>query len=1489
MKQYNSISLTHAIWGSILLLFTLCLLPNTAEAQLNVGGVITRDALRGALKPTGTATIWFNYGGKGTPPYTIKLTSVPNGFKGETEFTSSSEEPVINNLSAGNYTIEISDVAGNKATKKFVIGEESINLFFPDAHWTQQYTSKEHPDWVATALYTTPKGDGYSFSLDALSEYIEYAICTLDEYNQYEIGPGTLQWITLEDSGTAPTFEGTMGVWRVQEPIYDSKKQLIGTKEKPYLFVKVPEGGLTPNEMYRYPLDPKVIGIAFRPKGVDDPQYSGFTHQYFDGKDSFDPNQWLEYFGGNPDPCGVYIPAFRIKEEVVNDLTFPVTLSARSSEWPYDEMELTFTKEDYMDPKPFKKGLSYGEWNRIYMRDSSGKDSSLGIRPSKTSGGEIYAPAVFYGIYYPDSEIVWDKYKGWLPKPDDGKEGWNYCEGTREAVFAFALDEERWSLAYPVPCTKAEFTLISAPDDYEPQNEYFPKLNVPIHFSDKHPGSKFFPFPNASVPKDNPYAEPCFDVKIPEGKYQFRVKYTALCGEEVVFDLESFDFRYNAKKYELDNEGKDLKPKVVQSDCDNMRVYPFHGTKSRDILKLNDVSVPVYAMIKQRPKNTATYPSGVPTLHHILYDPAEESVKPEELYVEIPWVDSEVEIWYNFEFDSFNRSIPCLDLGYKKIIDTGTPTYDREHFEAYICSSGTSAHISVLPLKTTSGVTVELREMDNETVIATKTRPANDDSPIVFDLTEDQIRPEYYLYIESAVCNLNNGGEKIKLIDLTTPHFVEGLQSPKYCVGSEILLKVPKITSSSVYIWTRPDGSTVEGPTLKIDEATLDHTGNYKLHISDVICEGASTDVDIDFKLIVAPTELWWRKDATSADWNSTDNWADSQGKPITAIPASCTNVHIPGVVDKFFPDLDPAKTMRQSFGEPVCNDIYFHYGAALGNPQLLSSYARAFIDYNFGIMQADGTAKPYEDPQHLEANALLLERDRWYMLSTPIKNVYAGDFSLAGYPLTYQRYLKLLPVNADGSLTEASFDQAISTQGTPIADSNLALALKVVGYQADKIGASDHKNLNGLQGIIRLPFYETNELNGRKEFYPLHRYDPKEWLSLFVYFNERDLKPVSKMDGARRDPVQDYRFVFEDSATKAIGSIADDTAGEATEGYTLKLKKIAEVPQLMALVGNPFMTPISFDKLYEANTNNIEPYYYLFTDGAWHYYHVNAVAPDATYTQLPNGQIAPLQAFVVKVKMGVSQLHFPTTGDQSVLLPPKADGRADYELRSGNSATSLADQRAVSLTVSDVKGAKGFAMLLPEATVSATPALIAPSTMQTAPVAYFVNPTDGSCNFVQTDAPYTSLELGIYAPTDGMLTLDFTTLAEKPFDKLALYDRLRGTEQDLLANPSYSYAYSPRDGRRFELRMSYAGVRSNEEMVNPQDELQIERTATGYRISYDEGIAGYQLYSVHGYLLERATTDGQTQVDIEMPETEVVLLDVQSADGLRWIKKLQR
>ncbi len=478
----------------------------------------------------------------------------------------------------------------------------------------------------------------------------------------------------------------------------------------------------------------------------------------------------------------------------------------------------------------------------------------------------------------------------------------------------------------------------------------------------------------------------------------------------------------------------------------------------------------------------------------------------------------------------------------------------------------------------------------------------------------------------------------------------------------------------------------------------------------------------------------------------------------------------------------------------------------------------------------------------------------------------------------------------------------------------NHALAYKVEGYHPEKLGAKDHKNLNGLDGIIRLPYYENKE---RAPYYPLHRYY-ENWYwyktdsitneptvtdtlhmptSFFAYFDLNTLKPVTKVDSVKRDPALDYRFLFENDKTKAIGKTRASTGDpvgvgadqdwveEEIEGYTMKSTSSSKSDKYV-IVGNPFMSPISSDQFFEVNKNNITKSIYIFTDGAWRYYG-QQIFGDTSDDALKT--IPPLQAFMVMLRLdGTPNVYFPTAPEYSVLVDPNSPEGKGAVLRSTDEGSSKEPERHVAVKVTDAEGGYTSAVLLPEDTDEPIPAMIAPEGMQTAPLVYFISPTDSSCNFVQTNVPSAVVELGIFAPTDGMLTLDFTTLAEKPFDKLALYDRLRGTEQDLLVNPTYSYGYSERDGRRFELRMSYGNIRYDEQQDHQAD-LAIERTATGYRISYDQGIAGYQLYSVHGYLLERATTDGQTQVDIEMPETDVVLLDVQSADGLRWIKKLQR
>ena len=1488
----------------------------------------TRATIKGFSGGTGQVRLTLS---RGKAPYTVRITASPQEYTGQPSFTSQKEEIIIYNLPKGDYKLEVSDANGSVQAKSCSVDEKGVGLneFCVNAVWSQLHTSNaKQSRWLSTRIF-----DGvpryYSSEIDSIAKYFDIAICTPNDYYYgYKKGLKDLTWLNLKDSKESPTFTGDYGCWRVQDPVYDYNNKPTGeTVERSLLFVKVPDDWHSPNYTYFYTgnwavttNDTKTIGVALRVKGSKDPNNSFFSDAayLFDERMSVDPNSWIEMVGeGKDDPCDGYKPTFVLREEVVKDkelnLQFPVKVRYRGT-------EITFTKDNYREPQDLGV-LRYDRYNRIYMKDATGKDSSMGFRPGKPATG--FAEQFLRGHrYYSDSkpERMWDEESGWRDDPEaDGSGVRDYCTGEVRMVPALSLQELHFDKPFKTEFAQAEVKLVSAPREYEPQNKYFPEVGGTINVLGDHESALFFPFPNASAPAGNPYMKPCFDVKVPAGEYTFEVSFFTLCGEWKTKTIELW-VNYQSVKYEISDDAKDLKPQLFEKvDCKTMRVYPFRGAKSRKILLRNGKPIRVYARViqKNRPEDHPYHYVNTIATGSTDFDPDNiYDRSPEDCYVELPWKSSNIEIKYNYE-RSWEDILPCIDLGVKFTVEATLPTYDPELLYTYICKSGETAYVSVLPIHTVGATLVELRDVkDKNKLYASKTLPATEQgNSVEFNLTGDKIQPEYSLYIRTGTdeCPLDNSGEIIKMNDLRGSSFILGAAYTKYCEGDTVKLECPPITPESKYIWTEPDGKTQhEGRKISIPDATRAITGDWKLEIIDVPCGGASETQTVDFVLSAAPSELWWRKDAHSADWNSTSNWADKEGNPIEAVPGRCTDVHLPAVVDNYYPNLDPKETKREPLGEPVCNDIYFHFGSALGQPHLLTHYSRAFIDYNFGVVQPDGTIIAHEDSKHKGAYDRILERDRWYMIATPLKNVYTGDFSLAGYPLTYQRYLK---VKQDaGGLSEASFDIPMNKQGRPMVAYNHALAYKVEGYHSEKLGANDHKNLNGLQGIIRLPFYENKE---RAPYYPLHRYYEKwywyetdsltnvskvtdsiaEPRSYFAYFDLNTLKAVTKVDSVKRDPILDYRFLFEDDKTNAIGrtraSMGDpvgvapdlDWVEEEIEGYTMKLTSSSKSYKYV-IVGNPFMSPISADQFYEVNKNNITRGIYIYVNGAWRHYGdpiPNSTAGDELKT------IPPLQAFMVSLRLdGTPNVYFPTAPEYSVLVDPNSSEGKGAELRSTDEERDELSERYVAVKVTDAEGGYTSAVLLPEDTDEPIPAMIAPEGMQTAPLVYFISPTDSSCNFVQTNVDRAVVELGVFAPTDGMLTLDFTTLAEKPFDKLALYDRLRGTEQDLLANPTYSYGYSERDGRRFELRMSYGNIRYDEQQGH-QPDLAIERTAMGYRISYDEGIAGYQLYSVQGYLLERATTDGLTQVDIEMPETEVVLLDVQSTDGLRWIKKLQR
>lgn len=1461
MTQYNNY-IQHISRVLLLILSLLSISTLTAQAQLRTSTKQTRSHIEGAAVSTGVITVEIT---SGTAPYTATITTAPAGFTGPRSYSFDSNKLYICNLPEGRYELTITDQTGATSTGISTITTQSIErLADRPTYWTQRVTKLAgQPNWVSMPINV----DGWLYTpdVDADSPF-EYSFCTQRAYADH---PETMQWTILQKEDTPPSYTGTVGVWQVDGA------------EGMHLFMKLPDG-ITANKMastYYY----DQIGIAVRlkgatTKGVFKPLWSNQA-----SFESYDPEPWINIIPNETEEICKYLdgfnPGIQLKESLISKgvagLAFPITVHL-DDPWVNGGQTLVFTEADYTETKHFNN-LKYQYCYNVYITDANGNDSSTKIQGTPN---ERYIPTGGIGHHF--------KYGG----------GWgdirNYdvCAGTTDVVLKLMLEEEHYGVRYAMPFANAKITLITAPADYVPQNQYFPQLNVPLQIPAGHTSNELFPFPSASAPADNPYMAPYYEVKIPEGKYTFRFEWTSLCGEPQTMDVvtskilgDVFTFRYYAKKIEYGTERANVAPEVLPEGCDKVRIYPFRGMQSRDLLRDHGKPIRVYAFLTQYPilkltnKDFTSNQGGYWNRPYAYLEPTDgEGLNPDDIYIEMPQGEKDqITIQYTYTRDYLTLGqAPCLDLKFQFTL--GPISFD---YEGYICPSGTSAHISLTPQNIYRDATVALLDVETGAVIKSVDYPASSTHAVTFDLRGDEIRTKYKVEIKEKACTRSNGGEIVNLIDLRNNDFIYSYAKFKYCEDDRMVLvaNLGDIPNSHKVYWTLPDGSTIEGS--KVDVASVQssiHSGHYQLTIEGLICEGVATTQTFDFDVSVAPLELWWRSNAISADWHSLHNWADSKGLPILAVPASCTTVHLPAVVDQFFPDLDPAKTSRATFGEPVCDLIYFHHGAALGSPQRLT-YVQAYVDYNFGITQPGGAVQAYDTLYHTGADSKLLERDRWYMVATPLKNVYAGDFSLAGYPLTYQRYLKVAQ-GAD-TPTEASFDYPISKLGQPLHEYNMALALKVSGYQAGKIGASDHKNLNGLNGIIRIPYYQDYE---REEFYPLHKYNDREEQSVLIYFNLRDLKPVNKFDQVARNSWLDYRFVFEDEYTEQIASVTLPS-GDEVEGYSMPLSRVSEAPHQLAMVGNPFMTPISFDQLYAANNPGIAPYYYILANGAWRYYQSGGAGGSL------NGQIAPLQAFVVKVEEGCSEFRFPTEGAHSVLLAPQAGATADYELQRGEAtgeSTTATPQRKVLLTLSDGRGGYSTAALLPDSELSSVPALMAPEGSRTAPIAYFVDPTSGAYNFVQTRAPYARIELGIYAPQEGMLSLDFSGMTAQVFDQLTLYDRLTGYEQDLLADAHYSYAYSARDGRRFELRMSYSGITAIQEMMSELSDLRIERTATGYRLTYDEGLTSYQLYTIDGLLLQQADLGRQSSVEIQLQTSEVLLLDLQSADGRRWIKKLQ-
>lgn len=1368
----------------------------------------------------------------GNGPYTLMIEDAPAAYKGKKEFSlEKGKELFFYEVPAGQYRLKVSDACGDAPVQ--TIEMTNVRRDVPNSNIS--YDNLPFRPWLSMTSDMRMNQCGWL--------RLSYEK-TRSETNEPDLKP------YLDDIDTLARYYEY--AWQTKSDWDANKPRVYHEFLKTAPFGSTNYGSYKDGIYYKLPdgVTYKMMGeqsrlyhpLAFiRVKGSSEELPSGYSATNYKWN-SLDVD-----YERVSDPCSpTYVLQVRPRSDHDVLLCLPITVRVVSKTNPNDKQEITLTEDTYSYtnfPNPLKLNQSY----TLTTIAGNGQTRTETIEAITWS-------YEFYNANFSD----------------------DHCMGIRKYV--------PWIRRLPSSTSFAGYKIrfVSAPADFTPEEGAL-AVGEEYTIPENMKGTYVYPFsPKAKINSGIYYY-------IPVGEYLFEL--TDPCGAKHNLKLT---IKNKVPRYAGDISR--LKPRTVKEECGRVRIYPFAGG-SEGILTRDGVSAQPYFRITKLPKGVSNSDirSNISDDYSEWYNykiftsSYKEIADPKSIYIDFPTTDGSVELTLYYGRGS-SDSAPCLPTT-QLSLENPPLTYDRDSYIGYSCPSGTSGLLYIVPVNCVGDATIEIYDTQTKELKYRYTK-VDKTAGITRELTgtaENPVPSNYLVKIKDELCE-NTSEEVIAIYSLASPSAIRSKeQQRKFCVGEPIELEVINL-GNKIYTWTLPNGEKRSGRKLVIDQAELKHSGKYTVTVSTIKCDGIDTEITIPTDISVSPRELWWREDAEDQNWNNLNNWSQADGKPIKAVPAPCTVVHIPAKVAKGYPDLSAQSTIRDIFGDPVCSDIYFHYGSQLGTPQQLT-YERAFVDYNFGKMSNGGAVEAYQQSGHQTADSKLLDRDRWYMVATPLNNMVSGDFSLAGYPKTYQRYL--VASQSPNSITDVTFTRPFDTMVQTFAPPKYyhALALKVAGWETGRKGYDDHKYLNQIEGIIRIPFFADPS---RKAAYPLHSYDEAAGVSTFRYYNEETLAPLAYTEQANRGKgIYPYRFVYERyNATKPTSSqIATINDGGATlQGYALSVSGVAAGSYFM--VGNPFMTPIDFDKLLEFNKDVIYPYYYVFEDNKWMVYSVETPSVSTR-----GKAIAPLQAVLLRSKSGSpSELRFPTSGAKSVLL-------ASWSL--GEDLVSVQDAatpyKSTTLPIHLQMGHGGDAPLASayvmwDAEGDNIPAL-GNNEYSESPLVYVVDTDCGEGEMVLYPKRETGrLDVGVRASYASEMVLDFSDMDKSLYEYMTLTDRKSGREQDLLRNPEYRFVHELGVADpRFTLQLKRYGVPTAVEepadaFVTP--EISIHTVEESCIVQANQPIALIEVYDLSGQQVYRYASESNAQtlehaISLrELPRSMVVKVYLEN--GFMDIRKVQ-
>ncbi|MDL2223616.1 FG-GAP-like repeat-containing protein, partial [Bacteroidales bacterium OttesenSCG-928-M11] len=673
------------------------------------------------------------------------------------------------------------------------------------------------------------------------------------------------------------------------------------------------------------------------------------------------------------------------------------------------------------------------------------------------------------------------------------------------------------------------------------------------------------------------------------------------------------------------------------------------------------------------------------------------------------------------------------------------------------------------------------------------------------------------------------------------------------CEYDEVTLSMYPQDGTYTYKWYEvpEDGTAVhEGNSYTIikDSYTVQH-----LYV-EVYRDGnlVNTDSRRALTIYLYPDELVWTGAAQDQDWHNPVNWYEPAGVTPQAfrIPRKCTHVLIPDGLD-YYADL--SKTIYTTYDTAECADIRFEFGGEVARTDLLD-YDRAFVQYNFGYYETGEEDIVVKEGFVENRTPSHLKRDRYYALSIPLKKVVTGDFSVGGYPAVWQ--MKYADEEIDGS-NFAGFTKPYNSLGTPFNEEQLyATALWVAGDN-DHWGESRNKNsfdyqqnMDGLEGIIEIPFFEDVQLD---DYHRIHEYDADEEEStIHYYWQDREFYPISTSHtpAVVERGADAYRFIF-------------DGAVNTDHEFTISVPAGREV-----MLGNPSMSTMNFDAFFASNSTLIENYYRLFEGESFQTY-----APISNKTT----PIAPQQAIFIET--------IGTAGEAVDLVYPfetasvtRATG-TDHAMKSSNILYNV-----LTIEAEQASHRSSITLVLNEEDKQNIDQLFYLYAENT-PQLYLLDQNDQR-NAVQFEGKeQRSIPLGVYYEESGNITLNFKNVRNLTVESLVLIDTKTGIETDLFQEGSYLFEHQ--SGKSYDDRfiLKVGAQKKDVTVIRPVEDSAIVTVYASDNelvITSDQLITRVELYDLQGRLLDSHSAVNKTSTQLSVSHSGVYLVQVSLLSGER-------